>query len=180
MKKLFSLCAVIVCVAAFSVMSCDSGSSSDGGAGADFDASQYYTKTEVDGLISSVIDNSTDVHDSITGNDFAGGTATGWSSPAGAKGAIMELSVYNNTASLLISYIEVSSSDGTNANMGTSITVPNDGSYYSKIFYVPVAGDTTIVAYHPYSSGHSGITDLSALTSGTYYEIQVKPVAWFK
>lgn len=177
MKKLFSILFVCVVAATFSFISCGGGD--EGGAGADFDATQYYTKTEVDGLVTGVVTNSSATADTITGNDFAGRTSTGWAAPAGAKAAIMELSITNSDSGSadLTTYIEVSVSDETAASMGTSMTVPADGTYYSKIFYVPVSGGKTIVAYHPYSSGHFGITDLTTIDN---FEISVKPVAWLK
>ncbi len=64
--------------------------------------------------------------------------------------------------------------------MGASMTVLSDAVYYTKLFYVPVNGGNTIVAYHPFSGGHVGITDLSTLTEGTDYKLTVRPVAWFQ
>ncbi|HOO72197.1 MAG TPA: hypothetical protein PK926_10585 [Spirochaetota bacterium] len=175
MKNKLFLLPVFLFIITLTLTNCSD--SSSGGSGADFDPSQYYTQTEVDALIDGVVANEDADGQNITANDWAGRTATGWDAPDGAKGAIMELLITNASASDITTYIEVSASDTTGAAMGTSMTAPNDGVYYSKIFYVPVTGGATIVAYHPYSSGHSGITDLSSLAG---YTITVTPVAWFQ
>ena len=177
MKKRTIMVPVFFLVLAVAFMNCDSkdDGGSVGGLGAEFDPSLYYTQTEVDTLLTTVVTTTGLANDTITGNDFAGGTETGWVAPDSAKAAIFELSLYNSDSESdsLTTYIEVSNSDTTGAEMGTSITVPADGTYYSKIFYVPVQGGNTIVAYHPYSAGHSGITDLATISN---FEINVKPM----
>lgn len=177
MKKQIFLSLIIALLLSLTLSNCKSSSDDSGGAGAEFDASQYYTKTEVDEKLSTVITGTSATGQTITGNDSAGGTATGWTVPTGTTSALFSITISNYSGATLCTYIGVGETYS-GAIISTSTCVPNDGNYYATTFWAPVTAGTNVKAFHDYSSGHSGVTDLSSLSSN--FEISVKPVTWLK
>ncbi len=171
-----------------SVVACDSlFGSDDGGGGADFDSSLYYTKTEVDSqfdavylktesdaLIADVFRADVSAGQQITAVDWAGRTSSGFSVPTGATGVLVNIIVNNNSGSPKTLYIQFSSSDagGDFILQGTVL----DTGYTSFFGYATVPTNATVMyGWHDYSGGHSGTS--SDLTN---VAITVKPVVWLE
>ncbi len=100
MKKNLFLLPFMLIVLGLGFTGCAS-SDDDGGSGADFDASLYYTKTEVDSLITTTDDRIPAViaagtsGTTVTGTTYAAGDEV--TVPSDAIAALVEIQVINNT-----------------------------------------------------------------------------------
>jgi len=138
--------------------SCDSGG--DGGSGADFDSTLYYTKTEVNNLLDGVFTGlSNDAYQTITGVDFAGRASTPWTVPAGCTAGLFEVNAGATSYSSGPLNIIVSAAT-TDAVPDIQFT-PASAGYSTALFVVPaLTPNTQVYAWH--TTNHSGSANVSA------------------
>jgi hypothetical protein len=165
----------IVGIVTGSVVACDSlfgSDDADGGAGADFDGSLYYTKTDTDTLLNNVIRSGTESAQTLAGVDWAGKTPVGFAVPDGVSGAMVEVVVGNGSATDAMLYIQFSG-DATGADLVVQAKV-GAGLYNSFLGYTRVpAGSSTLYGWH--DTIHS-----EAVGSLTGIDVSVRPVLWFR
>jgi hypothetical protein len=132
-----------------------------GGTGADFDATLYYTKTEVDGLVDGVFQGfPQDSYQPLTGVDFAGRAATGWVVPAGVTAGFFEVNVYASGAAS--GPVNIIISTATNSDAPDTGFTPSTGCYSTALFMAPsLTAGSTVYAWH--TTGHSGAPNLTNL-----------------
>ena len=143
--------------------SCDLGGGSDGGAGADMVASDYYNKTEVDGLVDGVFSGiPNDTYQPLTGVTFTGRTVTGWVVPPGATAGFFDVNVFGGSTIPGTLNIVVSSA--------TSDEVPAIGfnadstGYTTATFIAPgLTAGSTVYAWHT-NDPHVGAANLGSAT----------------
>jgi len=176
MKKSLFFCvlfAVVISVALWGCSSGGGGGDDGGGAGAEFDETLYYTKTEIDEMFDLVY-TKTEVNAMIPDtsggepqNIPGGGTGfdyrtDGWSVPDGASSAIFVVQPAGNA---LDETGNIAVTIGTGATTSDTISFL-DGTHY-QTGIVSVVGMDTIYAW----------ADTDA---GVGNEIKVYPVIWFK
>jgi len=155
------------------VLACELDPDNDGGAGADFDASLYYTKAEVDALITTVVQDTGLDAQLLAGAEWAERTPVGFSCPSDAKAVLVEIIGTNSSATDKSFYIQFSP-DNTGALIVGQFTLDANANYTSVFGYTTISpGSTTLYAWHDIV--HSG-----AATDWTGVDISVRPVVWFK
>ena len=174
-------CFIGVLLAATLILgSCDPG----GGEGAEFDETQYYTKTEIDAIVTDAIqqaigavqplgDASED--QALTDVDWAGRTPDGFAVPEGARYVLISMVGTNDSVSAKTFYIVVSSTE-TDGELIGQFTLPIGGSYNQCLGLARLPeGAVKIYAWHNASGGYE-----FAAQDLTDAEISVRPVLWFK
>jgi len=174
--SVFALFIVVVMV----IGSCDPG----GGQGAEFDATQYYTRTEVDAIVTDAIQQAIDAvqplgdaseGQALTDVDWTGRTLDGFAVPEGARYVLVEMTGTNDSGSAQTFYMVVCGNE-TDGQLVGQFTLPTGGSYnqYLGLAGIP-EGTTRIYGWHNASGGYEfPATDL------TDVEILVRPLLWFK
>ncbi len=173
------------------VLACEMNLDDDpnGGAGADFDESLYYTKTEIDslfsaystaievnGLVEEVVQNATtEATQSITVVGWAGKT-DGWSSPEGATSALFKIVLSGGTVDPNKAlYITVSATNTGSPSIISQFSVEDTGGFTSFFGYATFPAGSDVYAWHDSDTGHAGaVTNLSGIS------VTVQPVVWFK
>ena len=154
-------------------LACEPPVGPDGGAGADFDATLYYTKTEVDALVADVVRDTGETGQLLAGVDWDGRTPVGFTPPSDATGALVEIVATNGSATDKTYYIQFSSDD-TGGSIVAQFTLIAGAGYTSFTGYAVVpAGSGTMYAWH--DTIHSG-----AAADITSVDISVRPVVWLK
>lgn len=185
-KNLPLLQLLFVLVFCIFLFACDpaNGGDNGGGQGADFDASLYYTKTEIDARFyeKSVVDaklSETVRIETVTAKELTGvgwtGRTDGFTVPAGYKAAVMEIKGYKDSSgdpkNLSLTFGGTSSSS---SMVVFDFTVFNDDSYYTHLVFIEIPeGTATLYAWHNTANGGAS-ADLDGVT------VNVRPVAWFK
>jgi|GEM_PF-3178858 len=173
MKKSLFFCVLFAVVISVALWGCssdggggvsDDGGDDGGGAGAEFDETLYYTKTEVDAAITAAIPDTSggepqNIPGGGTGFDYR---TDGWSVPDGASYAIF---VVQPAGNVLDETGNIAVTIGTGATTSDTISFL-DGTHY-QTGIVSVVGMDTIYAW----------ADTDA---GVGNEIKVYPVIWFK
>jgi len=149
------------------VLSCSEPGAS-GGEGADFDASSYYTKSEVDAMLPEW---ETASPQELTGAGWSGRTATGFTVPSGSTMAMVEIIGSSGTEYQL--YIQFSATDS-GSDIVSQFNLPGDGNYYSHIGMVSIpSGTSTLYGWH--DTVHSGAA--ASISSGA---VSIRPIVWFR
>ena len=163
----------------------------NGGEGADFDDTLYYTKTDVDSMISALeteidqavseavdavepVDGTADAI-ALAGIDWVGRTPVGFNVPGdGVERVIVEITGYNGTGSGEQFYICFGSSE-TNSETMAQFYLPADGGYHSFLGLVTIPdGATTMYGWHDTSPASAYDGDY------TGFSIYVRPKLWLK
>ena len=160
----------------FILLQCKSATSEDaGGSGADFDSSQYYTKTEVDAKIAATqpqASTETVASNLVSGTGYSNGTSV-FTVPSGFSGVIYQIVAQNNDT-MLPKTINVhvsadnASGSGNGQNWSTKFTIPANTTSQ-------VAGVTRLYAG---STGVRGWLDASS-DWGTL-TVKIFPIYWLK
>jgi len=144
-------------IAAFVLPQCEfmglsESSDGSGGSGADFDASQYYTKEEVDTFIREI------VHD---GNWWDGGELTGsgwsnrgsgWAIPENAAFIMVELRLTGATTGDTLVNLSITDIDSNASQLSVYTTIPESSTTVTTHYVLPVNdgnfdGATTLYPY---------------------------------
>ncbi len=184
---------------------CSGGSDKNdsGGAGADFDASLYYTKSALDGgalnnlyytqtaadaLLANKQDTATNKVMGMTGNPImltqanvgrANYNTTGWTVPAGAQSVLVKVTVAQNTPSaqpgdVSVRFRTVNSSDS------------HDPIVSARLSAIDFHTGTTIVGFFDLGFVPAGDTVIHAYietctrTYGTDMDVRVSPIMWLR
>ncbi len=191
----FAIALVLTSLFACDLMTSIFGRTPDGGAGADFDATQYYTKTEVDDLISSLSYTKTEIDTQIDGLNedisdmlvwannswqspsdvgWAGRTTSGFTAPEDATGALVEVFINNNSGEDKTFY--VCFSPNSEASGLVLQTTAHDGDFETFVGYSYIGSDSrTIYGWHDSDSGHAG-----AATDLTSVAFKMRPLLWIR
>lgn len=139
-------------------------SSGDGGSGADFDSSQYYTKTEVETIVNNIFQGmKNDAYQQLTGVDFSGKATTGWTVPAGCNAGFFEVNVGASSFTGGAINIIVSSASTTDAP-DIQFTPASTG-YSTALFIAPqLTAGSTVYAWH--TTLHGGASALTGADVG--------------
>ncbi len=154
------------------------GTDGTGGSGADFDASLYYTKTEVDDKLFKIVENETQsTPKPVTGNSYD--TGTSFTVPdTNVKGVLLQVeyfteSTYNPPADKTI-YLRCGK-DTTAGEVFASFGLSTGGAYISVLGYRLLNNASTIKIWHDPTlpKAISSIPPQDVI-------INVKPVLWFR
>ncbi len=161
------LSASVTAIALVLVLSCSEPGAS-GGEGADFDASSYYTKSEVDAMLPEW---DSAAPQNLTGAGWTGRTSAGFTVPSGSTMAMVEIIGTSGTEYQL--YIQFSATDS-GSDIVSQFSLPGDGNYYSHIGMVSIPSETsTLYGWH--DTVHSGAAgDISSAN------VSIRPIVWFK
>lgn len=173
MKRFYIYTLIISIMAVFAVSGCsgDSSSNSSGGAGADFDATQYYTKTEIDSMLLDVVQ-SGGGGGPLTASNVGYDNGLTLTVPAGATGALVKITGYNTSGSAQV----IGISAGYAATGGGVVFHGKLNTDYDMVMgYVSFGAGTTDFRIW-YNTGLGG-AEYFNFTQCTLY---VEPVAWFK
>ena len=96
MKKILVISMLIL-----GLLACSAESEDNGGQGADFDSSMYYTKAEIDENINELVgiafENSRPDEQDLAGSGWDNRTVTGWEVPARASYVLLRITVSNSS-----------------------------------------------------------------------------------
>lgn len=180
---------LLVVAASLLLGSCEPDPADIGGAGADFDETLYYTKTDVDALISELY-TKTEVDAAVEAVRPVVGTASektlpdvGWAGrtggftvPEGATSVLVKVIAANsNTTVVKGIFYMVFSETGSAGTLIGEISIP-PGTRTTYLGWAAVgSGATTMYGWHDSDSGHGGsAADLTDVT------IRIQPVLWLK
>lgn len=179
-KKISVLAALVLAAAVVFLISCDP---DGGGAGADFDAALYYTKTEIDAMIDSAVQEAVDAAEpvddtstalSLTGVDWAGRTGNFAVPSGGVERVLVEVIASNGSVDEKICYITFGSSE-TNGQVIAQFTLPGSDAGYKQFLGIATVPAGATVMYGWHETVHAG-----AAADLTGVSISIKPKLWLK
>ena len=170
-KFIYAACAAVVLLGSGVLLEgCNLFGSADekGGAGADFDASQYYTKAQIDLMLHARPQmfnaNSTDGV-TIMGTGFDNHSTT-WTTPANLDAAVIVIELINNSSEIRTLKLTLSTTAGGHSS-DIEITLPANGKFSMPIFWRYFSSEPTSLKLWLKEGNATGMT------------ISGRPFYWF-